>query len=51
MKRDFLHITDFSTVEIWETLNLAKEIKVKLNNRENYKPFKNQSLAMIFARL
>ncbi len=30
MKRDYLHITDFSTEEIWETLNLAKEVKVKL---------------------
>ena len=50
MKRDFLHITDFSTEEIWETLNLAKEVKVKLKNREDYKPFKDQTLAMIFAK-
>ena len=50
MKRDFLHITDFNTEEVWETLELAKEIKVKLKNREEYKPFKDQSLAMIFAK-
>ena len=50
MKRDFLHITDFTTNEIWETLELAKEIKGKLKNREDYKPFKNHSLAMIFAK-
>ncbi len=50
MKRDYLHITDFSTEEIWETLNLAKEVKVKLRNKEDYKPFKNQTLAMIFAK-
>ena len=50
MKRDFLHITDFSTEEIWETLNLAKEVKAKLKNREDYKPFKDQTLAMIFAK-
>ena len=51
MKRDFLHITDFTTDEIWGTLDLAKEIKEKLKNRENYKPFKGHSLAMIFARV
>ncbi|MEA1882447.1 MAG: ornithine carbamoyltransferase [Candidatus Marinimicrobia bacterium] len=50
MKRDFLHITDFTADEIWETLDLAKEIKAKLKNREDYKPFKDHSLAMIFAK-
>jgi len=50
MKRDFLHITDFDTTEINETLDLAIEIKTKLKNNENYKPFKDQSLAMIFAK-
>ena len=50
MKRDFLHITDFTTDEIWETIELAKEIKAKLKNREDYKPFKDHSLAMIFAK-
>jgi len=50
MKRDYLYITDFSKEEILETLNLAKEVKAKLKNREDYKPFKNQTLAMIFAK-
>ena len=50
MKKDFLHITDFTTEEIWEILELAKEIKAKLKNSEEYKPFKDQSLAMIFAK-
>ena len=50
MKRDFLHITDFDSNEITETLDLAIEIKTKLKNNENYKPFKDQSLAMIFAK-
>ena len=50
MKRDFLHITDFETNEITETLDLAIEIKAKLKNNENYKPFKDKSLAMIFAK-
>ena len=50
MKRDFLHITDFTTEEIWETLELAKEIKAKLNSKEDYKPFKGQTLTMVFAK-
>ena len=50
MKRDFLHITDFTTDEIWETLELAKSIKARLKNKEDYKPFKDHSLAMIFAK-
>jgi ornithine carbamoyltransferase len=50
MKRDYLHITDFSTEEILETLDLSREIKTKLKNREDYKPFKDHSLAMIFAK-
>ena len=50
MKRDFLHITDFTTDEIWETLELAKSIKERLKNKEDYKPFKDHSLAMIFAK-
>ena len=29
MKRDFLHITDYTTEEIWETLELARWIKDK----------------------
>ena len=50
MKRDFLHITDFETNEINEILDLAIEIKTKLKNKENYKPFQNHSLAMVFAK-
>ena len=34
MKRDFLHITDFSTDEVWEVLESAREIKAKLKNNE-----------------
>jgi len=50
MKRDYLHITDFNTEEIWETLHLAKEVKAKLKNREDFKPFKDQTLAMNFCQ-
>ena len=50
MKRDFLHITDFTTEEIWETIELAKWIKDKFRRREDYRPFAGRSLAMIFAK-
>ena len=50
MKRDFLHIHDLSADEILEILNLAGEVKTRLKNREAYKPFKDHSLAMIFAK-
>ncbi|MCP4752666.1 MAG: ornithine carbamoyltransferase [Proteobacteria bacterium] len=50
MKRDFLHVDDFSTDEIWETFDIAKEVKEKIKKRENYKPFRDHTLAMIFAK-
>ncbi len=50
MKRDFLHITDFTTEEIWETLELARWIKKKFYAGEEYHPFHDKTLAMIFAK-
>ena len=50
MKRNFLHVSDFTSEEIMETLELAKWIKAKFKNREKYFPFDNQSMAMIFAK-
>jgi len=50
MPKHFLHIADFSKSELWDMLLLAKEIKTKFHNREDYKPFSGQSLAMIFAK-
>ena len=50
MKRDFLHITDFTPAEVLETLALAKEVKAKLKSGEAYKPFKDRSMAMIFTK-
>ena len=50
MVKHFLHLTDYTADEIWELLNLAKELKVKFHNKEEYKPFKDLSLAMIFAK-
>ncbi len=48
--RHFLHLTDYSNHEIWELLHLAKELKIKFHNKEDFKPFKDRSLAMIFAK-
>jgi len=50
MHNHFLHISDYSKKELWDILYLAKEIKIKFKNREKYKPFIDQSLAMIFAK-
>ena len=48
--KHFLHISDYSESELWTILNLAKDLKQKFHNREDYKPFHNKSLAMIFAK-
>lgn len=50
MKRDFLHVDDLSSEEIHSIFELTKEVKAKLTKKENYTPFKNHSLAMIFAK-
>ena len=50
MSKHFLHLADYKTHEIWELLHLAKELKIKFHNKEDYKPFKDRSLAMIFAK-
>ena len=46
----FLHISDYKAEELWEIMELAKSIKVKFRNREDYPHFRNKSLAMIFAK-
>ena len=50
MAKHFLHISDYSKKELLDILHLAKELKIKFRNREDYTPFKNCSLAMIFAK-
>ena len=50
MKRDFIHITDFTTEEILDTLELAKDLKEKFHKKEKYHVFNDHSLAMIFAK-
>jgi len=46
----FLHISDYSTDALWDILKLAKKLKQKFRNREEYKIFNNKSLVMIFAK-
>ena len=48
MPKHFLHLSDYTNEQIWEILHLAKELKAKFHKKESYKPFKDQSLAMIF---
>ena len=50
MAKHFLHISDYSKDQIWKILNLSKELKTKFHNKENFKPFRDRSLAMIFAK-
>ncbi len=50
MSRNFIHIDDFTTQEILDTFELARMVKEKLKRREDYKPFRDHSLAMIFAK-
>ena len=50
MKKDFLHVTDFTRDEILSFLENSKKIKAKLYNREKFYPFKDMSMAMIFAK-
>ena len=48
--KHFLHISDYSQKDLWEILNLAKNLKENFHNQSDYKLFKNKSLAMIFAK-
>ncbi len=50
MKKDFLHIDDWSQDQILAALELAGEVKQKLKNREPFKPFKDHTMAMVFAK-
>ena len=50
MKRDFLHITDFSTEEIQDTFELAAKVKRYVKEGKEYLPLKGKTMAMIFAK-
>ena len=43
MADHFLHISDYSTDALWDILKLAKKLKQKFRNREEYKIFNNKS--------
>ncbi|MCH2440579.1 MAG: ornithine carbamoyltransferase [Candidatus Poseidoniia archaeon] len=50
MVRHFLHISDFEADDLREILQLATELKVKFRARDEYRPFTDRSLVMIFAK-
>ncbi|GBD94761.1 ornithine carbamoyltransferase [bacterium BMS3Abin05] len=50
MKRDFLAITDFTKDEIYEIMEIARELKKVQKNGKSYKPLKDKSMAMIFQK-
>jgi ornithine carbamoyltransferase len=50
LQKDFLHITDLTSEEVWTVFNLAKETKAKFQKRIDYRPFDNLTLAMVFAK-
>ena len=50
VKKDFVHIDDWSLDNILSVLDLAAEIKAKFKNRESFLPFQGYTLAMIFAK-
>ena len=50
MKKDFLHVNDLSKDELEEIFEIAYWVKSKFKKNENYDPFKNRSMAMIFAK-
>ncbi|MCF7885657.1 MAG: ornithine carbamoyltransferase [Candidatus Marinimicrobia bacterium] len=50
MKRDFIHITDFTGEEIHQTLNLAAKVKRSIKNGERFLPLRYKTMAMIFAK-
>ena len=50
MKKDFIHISDLTTDEIFEILDKSKWIKNQFKQNANYTPFNGKTLAMIFAK-
>jgi ornithine carbamoyltransferase len=50
VKRDFLHITDFSPEEIQAVLKNTAELKKMVHEGREYTPLKGKTMAMIFAK-
>jgi len=49
-KKHFIHISDYTGEQLWDILKLAKKVKTQFRARNDFTPFKNKSLAMIFAK-
>lgn len=50
MNKDFLAVTDFSTEEIYQLFELAKDLKTKQKSGKPATPLKGKTLAMIFQK-
>tara|TARA_B100000029_G_scaffold477539_1_gene522672 strand:+ start:1957 stop:2871 length:915 start_codon:yes stop_codon:yes gene_type:complete len=50
MSNNFLHVNDLSKDQLISVLDKSSWIKNKFKNNEEYSPFKNKTLAMIFAK-
>ncbi len=50
MKKDCLSLKDLGKKDILSAIDLASEIKSKINNKEDYKPLKDVILGMIFEK-
>ena len=50
MKKDFIHISDLTSDEIFEILDKSTWIKSQFKQNANYKPFNGKTMAMIFAK-
>jgi len=50
LKRDFVTIADWSTEEIVQTFDLARELKARFKAGEVYHPLKGKTLAMVFQK-
>jgi len=50
VKRDFVHITDFSSDEIQEVFDLTTKMKAFVKEGKEYTPLKGKNMAMIFAK-
>ena len=48
--RHCIKVDDFSKNEIIDLFELTAELKHKYRTKEDFKPFRNHSMAMIFAK-
>ena len=50
MNKNFLHVNDLTKDQLQEIFEIASWIKNKFKNNDSFNPFKNRSMAMIFAK-